>query len=643
MRPFLNLVWNNRVVRRVGIIFVHLSLWTLAFMLALVLRFDGQVPKSYADAAPYALVALLVCRLSIFYFLGLFHGLWRYAGMPELKSLVWATTIGTGGFIGVGAMWHTAQMPPRSIYVGEWLASIVLVGGFRFLIRIFRERRLGELRPNGIRTLIVGAGDAGESLLRDVQRMPDSKWTICGFLDDDPVKAGALVRNVRVLGRADEMTLRRVIEAHEIKLVILAITTNGKRTREIVSICRRLGVQAKTIPSLPDRIGNELAFSQLKEIDIDDLLRRDPVELDVAQVESFIEGRTLLISGGGGSIGSELARQSLRFKPRSLLLLDHDENALFFIERELREKFPSAEIHPIIGDITDPSRVDWVFQKHRPAVVLHAAAHKHVPMMEANPCEAVKNNVFGTIALADAAHRYGADAFVLISTDKAVNPTSVMGATKRVAEIALQGRAEKSSTRYAAVRFGNVLGSAGSVVPLFRDQIARGGPVQVTHPDVCRYFMTIPEATQLVLQAGALGGTGEIFVLDMGQPIKIVSLARDLIELSGLRVDEDIQIEFTGLRPGEKLFEELMLDGEAYNKTPHPKILVGKVKRQAVESLASRLDALRVEAVVGDEMATRRILSALVPEGRLARAGESSHGEAASEPRSSVVPVVATA
>jgi FlaA1/EpsC-like NDP-sugar epimerase len=428
------------------------------------------------------------------------------------------------------------------------------------------------------------------------------------------VKTGAIVHGVRVVGRADEATLRRVVGQREIKLVVLATpTAPGSRTREIAKICRQLGVQTKTIPSLADRVQGELSFSAIREVAIEDLLRRDPVQLDVAQVAGFLDQRSVLVTGAGGSIGSELARQVLRFRPRTLVLLDHDENALYHIERELCGKHPDLAIHIVVGDILDRERIDAVFRRHRPAVVLHAAAHKHVPLMEQNSVEAVKNNIFGTMNVADAAHVYSADAFVLISTDKAVNPTSVMGATKRVAEIAVQSRAGQSRTRFVAVRFGNVLGSSGSVVPLFREQIAHGGPVTVTHPDMRRYFMTIQEATQLVLQAGALGSGGEIFLLDMGEPVKIVDLARDLIELSGLQPDVDIAIEFAGVRPGEKLFEELLAGGEAYDQTPHPKIVLGRIQPTPADMVKRGLASLQKAVAADDEQAIRSVLSQWVP------------------------------
>jgi FlaA1/EpsC-like NDP-sugar epimerase len=538
--------------------------------------------------------------------------------MPELRNILVATTSSTLGFIATGLIVPPKSMP-RSVYMGEWLTSIVLVGGVRFLIRIVREHPRTGVNRNAIATLIVGAADAGESLLRDVQRHPEGKWSIVGFLDDDPIKQGAIMRDVRVFGPADEATLRRVIAEHDVKLVVLAIpAADGRRVREIVSICRRLRVETKTIPSLPDRFQRELGFSAVREVAIEDLLRRDPVRLDLEQVRQLISTRTLLVTGAGGSIGSELCRQALRFAPAKVLLFDHDENALFDIERELRSAFPTAPLVPLIGDVTDKGRVEQVFRRFRPDVVLHAAAHKHVPMMEANACEAVKNNIFGTSIMAAAAEVFGALAFVMISTDKAVNPTSVMGATKRVAEMIIQARAGISrTTRFVAVRFGNVLGSNGSVVPLFREQIGRGGPITITHPEVRRYFMTIPEATQLVLQAAALGEGGEIFVLDMGEPIKIVNLARDMIELSGLTPDVDITIQFTGLRPGEKLFEELLLSNEGYDRTPHPKIVVGRIQPTPSDVLKKALTVLEAAANRGDEASVRLGLAQLVPESSL--------------------------
>ena len=601
-------------LRRILIISIHVALWTVALLIAIVLRFE-TVPEFLFPQLPGALAVLLILRVVAFFMHGLFHGLWRYAGLPELRNLIRATTTSTIVFVGAGTMFSGVRLP-RSVYVGEWLVAILLMGGIRFAIRMVRERRQ-PLNPLAVRTLIVGAGDQGESLLRDVQRAANGKWEIVGFLDDDRTKQGALVREVRVLGPADEATLRRVVEQRGVRLVVLAIPrVAGARIRQILAVCRLLGVQTKTVPSIGHRM-TEVEFSAIREVSIEDLLRREPVQLDVAQVASFVANRTLLVTGAGGSIGSELVRQALWFKPKRLVLFDRAENSLFHIERELASA-SETEIVIAVGDIMDRTRLEQVFRRHRPNVVLHTAAYKHVPTMEHNASEAVKNNVFGTLTVADVAHATGVEAFVMISTDKAVNPTSIMGATKRVAEMVIHSRNAHSDMRHVAVRFGNVLGSAGSVVPLFREQIARGGPVTVTHPDMRRYFMTIPESAQLVLQAAALATGGELFVLDMVEPVKIVDLARDLIELSGLRPDVDIQIQFTGLRPGEKMFEELLLRGEAYDKTPHAKIMVGHIQSPPADVLKSSLAALQAAAEVGDDARIRRCLSALVPEARLA-------------------------
>jgi FlaA1/EpsC-like NDP-sugar epimerase len=600
-------------LRRTLIISIHVALWTVALLIAVVLRFE-TVPEFLFPQLPGALALLLILRVAAFFMHGLFHGLWRYAGLPELRNLIRATTTSTIVFVGAGTMFSGVRLP-RSIYVGEWLVAILLMGGIRFAIRMVRERRQ-PLNPLAVRTLIVGAGDQGESLLRDVQRAGDGKWEIVGFLDDDRTKQGALVREVRVLGPADEATLRRVVEQRGVRLVVLAIPrVAGPRIRQILTVCRLLGVQTKTVPSIGHRM-TEVEFSAIREVSIEDLLRREPVQLDVAQVASFVADRTLLVTGAGGSIGSELVRQALWFKPKRIVLFDRAENSLFHIERELAADL-ETEIVIAVGDICDRTRLEQVLRRHRPNVVLHTAAYKHVPTMEHNASEAVKNNIFGTLTVADAAHATGVEAFVMISTDKAVNPTSIMGATKRVAEMVIHSRNAHSDMRHVAVRFGNVLGSAGSVVPLFREQIARGGPITVTHPDMRRYFMTIPESAQLVLQAAALATGGELFVLDMGDPVKIVDLARDLIELSGLRPDIDIQIQFTGLRPGEKMFEELLLRGEAYDKTPHEKIMVGHIQSPPGDVLKTALSTLQTAAEAGDDARIRRCLAALLPEARL--------------------------
>jgi FlaA1/EpsC-like NDP-sugar epimerase len=605
------------LLRRTAVMVIHLALWVAAFEVALRIRFDGSVPPSFLRTCALGCVLLLGMRLGLFLAAGLADGLWRYAGVSELRRIVAATFLSSACLL----LFQTARgsvLVPRGVLFGEWLASVVLVGGARLLIRLIYDARGGD--PAGTATLVIGAGDAGESLLRDLGRMREgARWRVVGFLDDDQAKHGTRVHGARVLGAADAASLTRAVRSHAVELVILAWpSAPGARTRELLQLCRSLGVRTQTVPSLAERIsGGQLPA--VRPLDIDDLLGRDAVELDLRQVDGLLRDKVVLVTGAGGSIGSELTRQALRFHPRKLLLLDHDENALFFAERELREKFPAAEIVPLVADITDAPRVDWLFRRHRPAVVLHAAAHKHVGMMENNPCEAARNNVFGTVTVAEAAHAARSEVFILVSTDKAVNPSSVMGATKRVGEMVIQQLAQTSQTRFAGVRFGNVLGSAGSVVPIFREQIDRGGPVTVTHPEVSRYFMTISEAAQLVLQAAALTRHGEIFLLDMGEPVKIVDLARDLIELSGLRPEVDVQIEFSGLKPGEKLTEELLVERESCDLTQHPKIMVGRIHPIAADELRDGLAQLEIAILEGDDQRAREALSLLVPEATLDR------------------------
>ncbi|MBP7676266.1 MAG: polysaccharide biosynthesis protein, partial [Thermoanaerobaculia bacterium] len=464
--------------------------------------------------------------------------------------------------------------------------------------------------------LIVGAGRAGVLAIREIFGRGDLDIEVKGFIDDDSQKIGSTIQDVKVLGTAEDIP--RLVRELEIDHVVITIA-KGSRAEilRIVEICDKVPVKVRIIPGLYDILQGRVSTNPIRDVDIEDLLGRDPVRLDAAGLRGFLGGRTVMVTGAGGSIGSELVRQVARYEPRKVLLVERAEPFLFQIEQEMKRHWAAIEVVPLIADVADRERMRRIFEEHRPQVVLHAAAHKHVPMMELNPGEAIKNNVVGTMALGEEAAAAGVETFVLISTDKAVNPTSVMGASKRMAELVVQCIDARHETKFVAVRFGNVLGSTGSVIPIFKEQIRRGGPVTVTHAKMTRYFMTIPEAAQLVLQAGALGEGGEIFILDMGKPVKILDVARDMIRLSGLRPEEDIQIHITGLRPGEKLFEELGTTEDQVEKTRHPKIFVGKIPRHAPEEVEAGVRELVLGARRGDGAEVRRALSRLIPEASL--------------------------
>jgi FlaA1/EpsC-like NDP-sugar epimerase len=608
--------------RRVLVVAIHLALWTAAFFLAVLLRFDFAIPATFLALTPKLLVVSLLIRALVHWQFGLFHGIWRYSSSRDLLSLIKAATLSSAI---IAAAWAFAASGtfPRSIFVVDFAFSILIIGGLRFGIRTIHEVGLHAAVPSSGKTgasrevrrriLVLGAGDAGETLMREIVRSHARRYDPVGFLDDSPRKQGEQIHGVRVLGPVSDMASQ--IKEQRIDEVILAIPSlRGREMRRIVDMCRPTGVTLRTVPGLDGLIDGTVTVSQLAEVKIEDLLGREPVKLDTASIDGFLEGRVVLVTGAGGSIGSELCHQIARFKPSKLILVEQAENNLFEVHRALLKGFPDLAAIPYIADVCDTKRLDAVFDTERPAVVFHAAAHKHVPMMEANPGEAIKNNVFGTKKVADLAARYKVATFVMVSTDKAVNPTSVMGVSKRTAEVYVQALSQRTETQFVTVRFGNVLGSAGSVIPIFKQQIAAGGPVTVTHPEMKRYFMTIPEACQLILQAGAMGRGGEIFILDMGEPVKIVDLARDLIRLSGLTPDEDIAIAFTGMRPGEKLFEELSFDAEKAQKTRHEKIFVGTFRPYPWEEIERGLAELHrlSDGSSGDRI--REAFRRLIPE-----------------------------
>lgn len=605
---------------------LDLAVLVAAFGLAYLLRFDFQIPEPYRERALIQLPVAVMIQFVALTLSGVYAFVWRYVGLRELstfgRAAAWSAAPLLLLRLGVPEPFEAWRIPLSVVIVDTVLAFGGLVA-LRVLRRSLyeryerdaRARRAGDGRRK--RTLLVGAGRAGVLAVREVQNRGDTDLEVVGFVDDDPLKQGMVIHGVRVVGTTRELPrLARELRADQ---AVVTIADAGAATiQRIVEVCQRTRLEVRTIPGLYDVLQGNVAISRFREIQMEDLLGRDPVRLDVGELERFLTGRSVLVTGAGGSIGSELARQIAGFRPGRLLLFERAEFALFEIDRELRALWPDLPVVPLVGDVGDAERVRSVFEQGVPDVVFHAAAHKHVPLMEASPAEAVRNNVLGTEAVGRLAGEFGVAAFVLVSTDKAVRPSSVMGASKRLAELVVQDLdARFPGTRYEAVRFGNVLGSAGSVIQIFREQIARGGPVTVTHPEMKRYFMTIPEAAQLVLQAGAMGTGGEIFVLDMGEPVKILDLARRLVRLSGFAPGDDVEIVFTGARPGEKLFEEIELDGEAMDRTRHPKIFVGRLRPYSPERMAEALTTLRSLLTLADPLALRAYLAELLPEARL--------------------------
>lgn len=545
----------------------------LALCIAFLLRFDFAIPSQQMELFWQCLLVVLIIKPLVFISIGFYNSLWRYASVQDAVEILKGVSISS--VLSVSSVFFLRQFTPipRSIFVLDWILLFALLAASRLMWRVWRETYVVSTSCEGPQTLIVGAGEAGSMLLKEIRRQPHSAYRIVGFVDDAPDKKGMKLHGVPVLGTTKQ--LKSLIISNDIEDVIIAMpSADGKAIKAIIDSCMNANVTFKTLPSIGELIDGTLTISQIKNVEIEDLLGRDPVVMDRESIGSYLTGKRVLVSGAGGSIGSEICRQVAQFGPEKLILLDQAETPLYEIDKELSACFPGVRILPLVADIRDRDKIMLAFEEFAPEVVFHAAAYKHVPMMEYNPSQAVLNNVFGSRNIADAAHLFKVLNLVMISTDKAVNPTNVMGATKRAAEIYIQALSRVSKTKFTTVRFGNVLGSNGSVIPLFKEQIAKGGPVTVTDKRIIRYFMTIPEATQLVLQAASMGNASEILVLDMGEPVRIIDLAEELIRLSGLTPYEDIDIVVTGLRPGEKLFEELLIDGEGVLPTAHNKIKV---------------------------------------------------------------------
>jgi FlaA1/EpsC-like NDP-sugar epimerase len=601
------------LIRTRTTVFMHdLVMIPLAWLGAYWLRFNLEpVPAVYLDRGLAVLGIVMICQGAVYWYSGLYRGLWRFASVPDLIRIIQAALAGTVVSASVIFLMTRMHNLPRSVFPLYAILLIGLLGGPRLVYRWFKDRRF--YARHGRRVLIVGAGRAGEMLARDLLRESPPLHEPVGFVDDDRRKIGKELHGIRVLAECE--TIPDLVREMGVESILIAMpSASSAQMRRVVGVCETSGVPFRTLPRMQDLVTGQVGVKEVRDVRIEDLLGREKVTLDWDGITHGLTEKAILVTGGGGSIGSEICRQIARLKPARLIVYERSEFNLYKIDLELRRAYPGLELASVLGDICDAAAVDQVVRTHRPALVFHAAAYKHVPLLEHQARAAVLNNVFGTRCVADKANEYGCESFVLISSDKAVNPANVMGTTKRVAEIYCQNLNAESRTRFITVRFGNVLGSDGSVIPLFQAQIAAGGPVTVTHRDITRYFMTIPEASQLILQASVIGRGGEIFVLDMGEPVKISYLAEQLIRLSGRKPGEDIEIVYTGLRPGEKLYEELFHHAEMLAQTDHPKIMLAQSRQVSASVVERGLADMQRACTAMDERSIFEALALLVPE-----------------------------
>ena len=598
------------VLRKILMAILDICIINISLYLSLALRFENDIPQQYFTLFKETHVVVTVIALCSFLVFNLYNRIWKYASVNELIAIVFATSFSSLTVLGYTFM--ISKTFPRSIYILFWLLLTTFIGGSRFILRTFNGVTPMLRRPEGVRNvMVIGAGEAGSMVIQEFKKHPDLKMRPVVLIDDDVNKHGMRIHGVRVFGGRN--IIPEMVQKKNIKEIIIAMPSIDRlQIREIVNICSETKCKLRILPGVYELLDGKVSIKRLRDVKIEDLLGREPVKVNLEEISGYLKDKVVLVTGGGGSIGSELCRQIARFKPKELLVFDISENNVYRLELDLKTLFPDLKYTALIGSVRDRARLEYIFDKYRPHVVFHAAAHKHVPLMELNATEAIKNNVFGTLNVAELADKYNAERFTLISTDKAVNPTNIMGASKRIAEIIIQIMSMKSSTVFSAVRFGNVLGSEGSVVPLFKKQIENGGPVTVTHPEVIRYFMTIPEAVQLVIQAGAMAKGGEIFILDMGEPVKIADLARDMIRLSGLEPDVDIEIKYIGLRPGEKLYEELLLNEEGLTATKYKKIYIAKPTFTNGETFEKELSNLR-ELLFNSNSEVKDIIKRIVP------------------------------
>ena len=615
-------IYRNYVI----VLLVDIFLMTLGFYSAHLVRFDFNIPSYFESAFWRILPVVILTKLIFFYWFDLYRGMWRYTGLADLFNIIKAASLSSLAIIAVVLFSTRFQGFSRSVFIIDWCFTIFLASLFRLAVRLYYDyfedirsgrvsvgffHLLGKKQAGQKKLLIIGAGNCAEKIYREIRNNAALRYHVAGFLDDNPVKRGLKIHGIPVLGNLDE--INSVIKRLKIQELLIAIpSASSADMRSIVEKCKQTGLTFKTIPGYGELIDGRVTISSIREVTYRDLMRREAVHLEEERIGAYLKNGKILITGAGGSIGSELCRQIARFQPECLILYERAESPLYEIELELKRLYPEVPCHPVLGDILDEALIRHTFEQFRPQTVFHAAAYKHVPMLERQPWRAVENNIIGTSKVIAAANAFATERFVFVSTDKAVRPTNIMGTSKRIAELLVH--CQNTGTKYMIVRFGNVFGSVGSVIPLFKKQIEQGGPVTVTHPEVTRYFMTIPEACQLILQAGAMGRGGEIFLLDMGTAIKIDDMARDLIRLSGFEPDVDIKIDYIGLRPGEKLYEELITDGEGIVPTHHKKIMVLSSDSCDLTALSEEIETLSTLAQSHDDEGIRRQFVKMVPE-----------------------------